>query len=227
MYNAYLCGTTIYRIPEYRENGVIFHYGIEGMHWGVRRFQNEDGSVKPAGAQRYYSEYGDNYKRSDDPKNKPGAVPKDKKDGESGKKKGLSDKTKKRLKTAAKIGAASVVAAAAAYTIYKGAKEYKGVADRIAKEYANSLEKDSSKYAKSMAEGFNAQRAQRGQEAFSKSVERQHKKRWKQDYISRNKEGYKKKAKEVARKEFIDSKTKKIRNKIRNSNSFSREFDRF
>ena len=27
--------------------------GIKGMHWGVRRYQNEDGSLTPAGQQRY------------------------------------------------------------------------------------------------------------------------------------------------------------------------------
>ena len=31
----------------------ILHYGILGMRWGVRRFQNEDGSLTPAGRKRY------------------------------------------------------------------------------------------------------------------------------------------------------------------------------
>lgn len=30
----------------------LCHFGIRGMHWGVRRFQNEDGSLKPAGKKR-------------------------------------------------------------------------------------------------------------------------------------------------------------------------------
>lgn len=29
------------------------HHGIKGMKWGVRRFQNEDGSLTPAGKRRY------------------------------------------------------------------------------------------------------------------------------------------------------------------------------
>ena len=33
------------------------HYGIKGQTWGVRRFQNEDGTLTAAGKQRYRSEY--------------------------------------------------------------------------------------------------------------------------------------------------------------------------
>lgn len=29
------------------------HHGVKGMHWGVRRFQNKDGSLTPAGQKRY------------------------------------------------------------------------------------------------------------------------------------------------------------------------------
>lgn len=29
------------------------HFGIKGMKWGIRRFQNEDGSLTPAGRERY------------------------------------------------------------------------------------------------------------------------------------------------------------------------------
>lgn len=29
------------------------HHGIKGQKWGIRRFQNEDGSLTPAGEKRY------------------------------------------------------------------------------------------------------------------------------------------------------------------------------
>ena len=32
------------------------HHGIKGQKWGVRRFQNKDGSLTPAGEKRYYVE---------------------------------------------------------------------------------------------------------------------------------------------------------------------------
>jgi hypothetical protein len=31
------------------------HYGVLGMKWGVRRYQNKDGSLTPAGKKRYYN----------------------------------------------------------------------------------------------------------------------------------------------------------------------------
>lgn len=31
----------------------LTHWGIKGMKWGVRRYQNKDGSLTPAGKQRY------------------------------------------------------------------------------------------------------------------------------------------------------------------------------
>ena len=31
----------------------LYHHGIKGMRWGVRRYQNEDGSLTEAGKKRY------------------------------------------------------------------------------------------------------------------------------------------------------------------------------
>lgn len=35
------------------QNYEIYHHGIKGMRWGVRRYQNKDGSLTQAGQKRY------------------------------------------------------------------------------------------------------------------------------------------------------------------------------
>ena len=34
-------------------NGELYHYGVKGMKWGVRRYQYADGSLTPQGKRRY------------------------------------------------------------------------------------------------------------------------------------------------------------------------------
>lgn len=36
----------------YIKNGELYHYGVIGMKWGVRRYQNKDGSLTPAGKRK-------------------------------------------------------------------------------------------------------------------------------------------------------------------------------
>lgn len=41
-----------------RSNDELQHHGIKGQKWGVRRFQNKDGSLTPRGKQRYLNSDG-------------------------------------------------------------------------------------------------------------------------------------------------------------------------
>ena len=67
------------------------HHGIKGMKWGIRRFQNRDGSLTAAGVSRYRTADRDNKKR------------------------GLSDKQKRMLKR----GLAVAGVAGATYAAYR------------------------------------------------------------------------------------------------------------
>lgn len=37
----------------YSKDGTLYHHGVKGMKWGVRRYQNKDGSLTPKGKKRY------------------------------------------------------------------------------------------------------------------------------------------------------------------------------
>lgn len=47
---------------DYKTESLV-HYGIRGMKWGVRRYQNKDGSLTPAGKRRVSKDYAKRMKR--------------------------------------------------------------------------------------------------------------------------------------------------------------------
>jgi hypothetical protein len=114
---------------------IVSHSGIKGMHWGVRRFQNEDGSLTAAGRARY----GD------------GGAP----NGSSGGTDGTSSR-KAKVKKALKVAAGVAVAAGAAYGAYRlskhpavaaamqrGVNTINSVRNRLTKNNINSLPSNS------------------------------------------------------------------------------------
>lgn len=76
----------------------LMHHGIKGMKWGIRRFQNEDGSYTEAGKRRRGI-------------------------GRGGERRGLSDKTKARIKTGLKVAGVAAGVGAAAYLGNKYGKD--------------------------------------------------------------------------------------------------------
>ena len=42
-----------YYVAGFPYSDELWHHGIKGQKWGIRRYQNEDGSLTPAGKERY------------------------------------------------------------------------------------------------------------------------------------------------------------------------------
>lgn len=47
-------------------NDQIWHWGVKGMKWGIRRYQNADGSLTDAGKRRYSTDVAANAKKKKD-----------------------------------------------------------------------------------------------------------------------------------------------------------------
>ena len=121
--------------------GELYHHGIKGQKWGVRRFQNKDGSLTPAGKKRYDDSNNTNTSRLKEKKQKTQKIPKNKslhrlKLEEKYMKNGMTREqaeqaAAKRIRTEKFVTAAAAVtvASAVAYAKYKGY-----TSDKIIKE---------------------------------------------------------------------------------------------
>ena len=102
----------------------LTHHGIKGQKWGVRRFQNEDGSLTPAGRKRYDEPNQGTNKKTQNTKSKSLHRLKleEKYRNEGLSKEEAEQKATKRIKAEAYIAAAAgvTVASCLAYAKYKG-----------------------------------------------------------------------------------------------------------
>lgn len=98
-----------YYTAESPEELFLMHHGIKGQKWGIRRFQNSDGSLTAAGKDRYNTD-----------------------DGSS-----RSERFKNGAKKALKVAGVAALAGAAAYGAYKYGQSRPDIGKRI--DMANAV----------------------------------------------------------------------------------------
>lgn len=129
----------------------LYHHGILGQKWGVRRFESKNGTLTPAGKNRYNSvdgKYQKLKKKATSNKVETTGGKKKEDTAEPEKKKGLTDKQKKVIIAGAAI-AGTALAAYGGYKLYQlnekakegMSKEYhkKAVDNRLASNKLNTL----------------------------------------------------------------------------------------
>lgn len=153
----------------------LYHHGILGMHWGIRRFQNKDGSLKPAGESRYgVDEKSNNKSEKSSSGNRTSQSASVKKRGK------LTPEQKSKIRKVLIAAGAITVASLAAYAIHRkvardfiGAELKKGTTlQRMSLEgtslhdqfYAAFGKHDMNRYEKGMSYHF----ANRGKDAMNK-----------------------------------------------------------
>lgn len=119
---------TFYPTNDYRN--YLEHFGIRGMKWGVRRFQNADGSYTSAGKSRYGVGDGQSYEGVKSSGQKSGAV-----DRTKASKKQLTPEEKAarnaKIKKAVIVAGTVAATAALAYAGHKYLKNIDAEADKI------------------------------------------------------------------------------------------------
>lgn len=91
---------SIYYVAGVPYSDELYHWGIKGQKWGIRRYQNEDGTLTEAGKKRYNTNSGNS--TSQNAKNVTS-----------------SDDKNEKIKKAAKIAAIAAAAGLTAYGMYK------------------------------------------------------------------------------------------------------------
>ena len=91
---------SVYYVAGVPYSNELYHWGIKGQKWGIRRYQNEDGTLTEAGKKRYNTNSGNS--TSQNTKNVTS-----------------SDDKNEKIKKAAKIAAIAAAAGLTAYGMYK------------------------------------------------------------------------------------------------------------
>lgn len=119
----------MYRLSDLISPDELYHHGIKGQKWGRRRFQNEDGSLTPAGKERY----DDGPNNPSRPKHRDKLIAKYQSEGLSKENaQYMADRRIKAEKIVLAVGTTTVVAA----TAYVAHKKLKGKIDKVIKEGA-------------------------------------------------------------------------------------------
>lgn len=129
------------------ETEYLVHHGILGMRWGVRRYQNKDGSLTAAGKKRLRTEdYHADYKNAHDKKSvKTMSTSELKKRNDRLQAERQYSNLTRKTSTGKKIVTAFVSTAATITAVTSAAKVYKGLGDKAVSGIGDWVIKDINK----------------------------------------------------------------------------------